>query len=104
MPGSKVEHNKTQAVITLQENLVASLVPELKNAMKDLLQEGVTKLDINLSEVKVVDSTGIGCLIAAHNSLAKTGGGLTVLGVSEDIFELFSSMRLNRHFTIKTIE
>jgi anti-sigma B factor antagonist len=104
MPEIQIKHEQTQATIKLEQDLVASLVPDLKNAMKGLLQEGVTHLEIDLSQVRIVDSTGIGCLIAAHNSLSKIGGGLTVFGVSEDVFELFSSMRLNRHFTIKQME
>jgi anti-anti-sigma factor len=103
MPEIQIMRNNAQATIILEENLVASSVPQIKNVMKDLLQEGVTNLEIDFTQVKIVDSTGIGCLIAAHNSLTKAGGGLTVFGVSGDIYELFSSMRLNRHFTIKPI-
>lgn len=104
MPGIQIQHKGTQATITLGENLVASLVPDLKGAMKALLREGVTKLAIDLSQVSIVDSTGIGCLIAAHNSLTKINGGLTVFGTSSDIYELLCSMRLNRHFTINPLE
>lgn len=104
MSEMQVKRDKSQATITLEKDLVASLVPDLKSTMKNLLQEGVTHMDIDFSQVNIVDSTGIGCLIAAHNSLSKSGGGLTIFGVSGDIYELFSSMRLNRHFTIKPIE
>jgi len=103
MSPMEIKQDHTQGTITLDENLVASQVPELKTAMKGLLEQGVTHLEVDFTQVKIVDSSGIGCLIAAHNSLVKIGGGLTVFGVSADIFELFSSMRLNRHFTIKPI-
>jgi|WetSurMetagenome_2_1015567.scaffolds.fasta_scaffold690510_2 anti-anti-sigma factor len=103
MPGIQITQNNTQAALILQENLVASLVPDLKSTLKNLLQQGVTKLEIDFTHVQIVDSTGIGCLIAAHNSLSKNGGSLSVFGMSQDIYELFCSMRLDRHFTIKPL-
>jgi anti-anti-sigma regulatory factor len=42
----------------------------------------------------MLDSTGIGLLIAARNSIAAKGGTLRVQAVSQDIFKLLQNMRL----------
>jgi anti-anti-sigma factor len=89
-----------KARLLLGENLVASFVLEVREEMKLLVIDGVTELIIDLSAVDIVDSAGIGCLVAAHNSLLQKGGRLVVENVSDDIFDLFRSMRLNRHFPI----
>jgi anti-anti-sigma factor len=49
----------------------------------------------------VVDSSGIGLLIATHNSLKTKGGSLRVANASPDILNLFKAMRLDRHFTVE---
>jgi anti-anti-sigma factor len=70
---------------------------------QDLLKEvesGVKRLVVDLNDVQMVDSVGIGVLVAAHNSLSKTGGQMAVSNVSQDIFNLFKVMRLDQHFEV----
>ena len=54
-----------QATITLGEKLVASVVPNLKSEMKRLIGEGVISLSLDCTHLALMDSTGIGCLVAA---------------------------------------
>jgi anti-sigma B factor antagonist len=49
----------------------------------------------------MVDSVGIGVIIATHNSLNKVGGKLKVTNITKDIYTLFTTMRLDRHFTVE---
>jgi anti-anti-sigma factor len=81
-------------------NIVASNVSEMRTTMKGLIAEGCSAIIMDLKGVGFVDSTGIGLLIAAHNSLSKSGGNLSVINASKDIFDLFKAMRLDRHFSI----
>ena len=86
----------TQATVILGEKLVASNVPVLKSEMKRLIEAGVSSILLDCVHLELMDSTGIGCLVAAHNSLAKLNGSLSMLQVSADIYELLCSMRLDR--------
>lgn len=104
MPEKVIIRDGAQAVFILSGSLVATGVPEVRDDMKQLLQLGVTQLVVDLRHAAILDSAGIGCLVAAHNSLSKTGGSLTVKQASPEIYELLCSMRLNRHFTITAAE
>jgi anti-anti-sigma factor len=53
-----------------------------------------------LESVKSIDSTGIGLLVSAHNSLRRAGGELSVIHVSNDILDLFHAMRIHQHFSV----
>ena len=86
-----------QATIILAEELVASEVPNLKIVMKRLIGEGVTSIILDCTHLILMDSTGIGCLVAAHNSLTRVNGSLTIIQASADIYDLLCSMRLDRH-------
>ena len=100
MTDRTISREGTQAVVTLGENLVASNVLEVRNELRNLLQEGVVAVVIDMVHVEMLDSSGIGCLVAAHNSLSKKGGSLMIFNASPNIYELFKSMRLDRHFSI----
>lgn len=81
-------------------DLVASGIPAVRGELKQLIEQGAKLLVVDLSNVRIIDSSGIGCLVAAHNTLKKKSGRLEVRQASAEIFELFHSMRLDRHFTV----
>ena len=81
-------------------DIVAATVPELRSSLRDLLASGVRQLVIDLTNVKMVDSAGLGLLIATHNSLKKVGGQLSVIEASPDVMELLTTMRMHHHFSI----
>jgi anti-sigma B factor antagonist len=80
--------------------IVAASIPGLRGALRGFVEEGVRELVVDLSGVKMVDSSGIGLLIAAYNSLRKVGGTLAVIHASAEILELFQSMRMHQHFSV----
>jgi anti-anti-sigma factor len=82
------------------DTIVAATIPELRTKMRGIVDEGVRELVIDLAAVRMVDSSGLGLLIAAHNSLRKMGGQLAVINASTDLLELFRSMRMHQHFSV----
>lgn len=82
------------------KDIVASIADDLRKDLAREVAEGVKKLTIDLKGVEMVDSVGIGVLVATHNSLSKSGGCLAVSNVSEDLCRLFRTMRLDQHFEV----
>jgi anti-sigma B factor antagonist len=82
------------------ENLVAAVLPELRARMRGIIGEGVRDLAVDLAGIRMVDSSGLGLLMAANNSLRKVGGRFAVIHASEDLLTLFQSMRMNQHFSV----
>ena len=96
-----VKQESGQTVIQMTgEDIVAASVPQLRAAMRDLLGRGERDIVLDLASVQMVDSSGLGLLIAAHNSLRKAGGQLAVIHVSAEIMELFRTMRIHQHFSV----
>ena len=85
-------------------DIVASMAEEFRAELLKSVEEGVKELTADLDGVGVVDSVGLGVLIATHNSLQKNDGVFTVINASEDIYKLFKVMRLDRHFEVKMAE
>lgn len=86
----------------LQGDFTAAVVPEIKSALLGLLDEGVMEVEFDFEKTVAIDSTGIGLLIAAYNSLSKKGGTVRAVRVSEDIYRLLQSMRLEKRLSAST--
>lgn len=93
------EDNKT-VIRPAGEDIVASSAPEIRSKMRGAVEDGVREIVLDLVNVRMVDSVGIGLLIAAHNSLRKLGGQLAVVHASKDVLDLFRMMRIHQHFSV----
>ncbi len=80
--------------VTLTGDLTASVVPGLQSAMRDALVADVTEVIADLRNTAMLDSSGIGLLIATSNALSKRSGRIRVINVAPDILQLLQSMRL----------
>ncbi len=96
----ELKRNGESLGVVLGGDLTASMVPELKSALQKATGEGVLEVDFDLSNTAFIDSTGIGLLIATYNSLSKKNGTVRVVMVSEDIYGLLRSMRLEKRLCV----
>jgi anti-anti-sigma factor len=80
--------------------IVAASIPELRSKLRAAVEEGVRELVIDLTDVQMVDSSGIGLLMSAYNTMVKVGGKLSVIHASPEILELFQTMRMHQRFSI----
>ena len=95
-----VEWNGPKAILRPVVNFVAAVVPQLRTVLRAVVAKGVEELTIDFARVQMVDSSGLGLLIAAHNTVAKNGGRLAVIHVQKEILELLRSMRIHQHFAV----
>jgi anti-sigma B factor antagonist len=100
MTGFDITRDGPRLVVTPSGELVASVVAGLKSELQRALEEGAGEMEFDLSATSMVDSSGIGLMIAAYNSLSARKGNVRVSGVSDDIFRLLQSMRLDKRLNV----
>lgn len=100
MEGFEVKRDGSKVGVALKGDLTATLVPELKSALQEMLNEGILEIEFDFGNTTIIDSTGIGLLIATYNSLAKKNGSVNIVRASEDIFRLFQVMRLEKRLCV----
>ena len=81
-------------------DIVAGMAEDFKRELEVVVQADLSNIIIDLINVEMIDSIGLGVLIGVHNKLRKNGGRLTVKNLSDDILALFRTMRLNTHFEV----
>lgn len=101
---SEITKDGDQTIVKPGQDVVAAMAEEFRNELKSLVEEGPKELVIDLAGVEMVDSVGIGVLIATHNSMRKSDGKFIVINVSKNIYGLFKTMRLDQHFKVMMAE
>lgn len=95
----KVEEQGTLVIVLNEDNLDASNVREFKDAIQTMMHER-TKVVLDLSAVKFVDSSGLGALISCMRQLNARCGDFKLCSMSKPVRALFELMRMHRVFNI----
>jgi len=100
---SEIVNQGNQTIIKPGMDIVASMAEDFKSELLTVINESSAEIVIDLSEVEMVDSVGIGVIIATHNTLNQSDRKLSVINVAKDVYGLFTTMRLNRRFTVEGV-
>lgn len=68
---------------------------EFTGAIGELIRKGVHHVVVDLSDVRLMNSSGLGMLVGASASLRSAKGTLAVAGANAKIRELFTMTRLD---------
>ena len=69
----------------------------LRKTIRELLDDGRTKIVLNLADVNYIDSSGIGELVTAFTTVKKSGGDLKLLHLTKKVHDL---LQLTKLFTV----
>jgi anti-sigma B factor antagonist len=77
---------------------------ELREKVKQLLGEGKKNIVLNLGDVTVIDSSGLGALVAAYTSAKSRGAALRLSNLGARSDELLQVTRLYTIFEISNTQ
>lgn len=98
----KLTNENNMSVLSLpSEVLGGTQVIEFSSLVEDALSSNPTKVIVDLSDVKVLNSSGLGMIVGAHTSCTKNNCKLVIAAPSEKILELFKITNLTQILTIK---
>ena len=83
-----------------EERLDAHNSKELKDYLSTLLEDGAKSLILDLSEVRFVDSSGLGALLSGHKNAGLKNGRFALAGVQARVQSMFELTRLTKVFEI----
>jgi anti-sigma B factor antagonist len=88
------------AVVVPRGDLDMAAVPEIRSALTGLLDNGQSRLLIDLDDVGYIDSSGMGTLIAAMKQARAAGGDVRLCGLQEDVRIIFEITRVMQAMSI----
>lgn len=83
-----------------EERLDAHNSQELKEQLLKLIEHGSKALVLDLSEVRFVDSSGLGALLAGHKNAGLRDSRFVLASVQTRVQSMFELTRLHRVFEI----
>jgi anti-anti-sigma factor len=100
MMDSSVTNVISKGSLRPTSDVVAATTAEIRAALRSMVASGVLEITLDFSHVKMLDSAGLGLLVAAHNSLSKLGGRLAITQASPDVLDLLQTMRIHQHLSV----
>jgi len=76
----------------------------LRKMIRSLLDEGRTRIVLNLGDVDYIDSSGIGELVSAYSAVRSRGGELKLLNLNRRVRDLLQLTKLYTVFDVHTEE
>ena len=88
----------TVKVLDLAGKLAGDAADALWDRIDDLLDAGHSKLILNLGGVSFIDSAALGGLLSKRAAVANAGGQLKLLNLSERVWDLIVTTKLEMVF------
>jgi anti-sigma B factor antagonist len=73
---------------------------QLHSELRSLVEAGNKNILINLSNVKTIDSSGLGTLVAGYTTVERAGGQLKLTSLSDKASELMTITKLYTVFDV----
>lgn len=91
--------SQTSVIAGLQE-LVAANAAQVRDEIRAALPPACTCLDLDLSTLTFLDSSGLGALISLHKTLQARNGRMRLLQPTPNVRQILELTQLHRVFEI----
>lgn len=84
--------------LRVQGELDALTAPELRPALDRLVSDCREDITVDLSELRLIDSSGVGALVGLYKRVRANGGTVRFVGVTAQPLVIFKLLRLDMVF------
>jgi len=87
-------------VLHVAGELDAISSPELRPVLDRIVEEGKRSVAVNLSELRLIDSSGVGALVSLYKRIRANGGEVRFVGLIGQPLVIFKLLRLDQAFQL----
>ena len=80
--------------------LDAAAVPELETALRELVDQGVGAMIVDLAQATYISSSGLKVIVSTWRALRARGGDLVLAGLGPRLLEIFDMVGFTQIFRI----
>lgn len=84
------------ATLRIEGELDAVSIPDVRPTIDSLISERPARIVVDLSRLRLIDSSGVGALVFLYKKAKEYGGVMTVQGVRDQPLSIFKLLRLDR--------
>jgi len=95
---------KNKTILRVQGELDCVSAPDLRAELERLVADGRQEIMVDLSDLELIDSSGIGALVGLYKRVRAGGGDVHFVGVREQPLVIFKLLRLDQVFGLETAQ
>jgi anti-sigma B factor antagonist len=92
--------NGGDTVLAIEGTLDAVTSPELRTVVDDLVNENRKEVTLDLSSLRLIDSSGVGVIVSLFKRVRAYGGSVRIVGLRDQPRAIFRLLRLDRVFPV----
>lgn len=100
MVETKINNGFVVVSIKESDRLNAAVADNVKTELTQIVAKNNAKTILNLSNIKFIDSTGIGVLISALKTARQNNNSFSLCAIQNDVMSLLTLMKLDKVFEI----
>lgn len=85
-------------VLRIEGELDANTAPDLRPTLDKLVLGGGRTVTVDLSGLRLIDSSGVGALVSLYKRMRARGGSVRVEGICDQPLAIFRLLRLDAVF------
>ena len=82
--------------LSIEGELDAVTVSDLRAEIEKLLMRQIGRVEVDLAQLRMLDSSGVGALVSLYKQVRARGGEVVVLGLRDQPLAIFRLLRLDR--------
>jgi anti-sigma B factor antagonist len=90
--------NGEETLLRIEGALDAVTAPDIRPALDGLVSENRRQIVVDLSALRLIDSSGVGAIVALFKRVRANGGNVRVIGLRDQPLAIFKLLRLDRVF------
>jgi len=82
--------------LSIEGELDAVTVSDLRAEIEKLLMRQIGRVEVDLSQLRMLDSSGVGALVSLYKRVRAQGGSVVIKGLRDQPLAIFRLLRLDR--------
>jgi anti-anti-sigma factor len=98
----EIQHEQTNGIwlVNMRGRFDAPSAPEAERKLRTLLEEGMNRVVLDLSDVEYISSGGLRVIIMLTKALERVSGEMKLCGLSPFVSEVFKITNLAKRYDI----
>lgn len=96
----QLEQDGDVTVLHIRGELDALSCSDLRPVLDAIVDDGKPSVRVNLSELRLIDSSGVGVIVSLYKRVRANGGEVRFVGVTAQPLVIFRLLRLDRAFEL----
>ena len=92
----QISNNEGVTSLTIEGQLDALTVPELRAELDKLVDHTPPQVDVDVTNLRLIDSSGVGALVSLFKRVRAQGGQVEIRGLRDQPLAIFKLLRLDR--------